>query len=64
MIGLKTDQALLDMLQQLSSTSLSHEMLEKQRSSFVYGVLSSENNMTKDEVRDVIARQEGERVTA
>ncbi|KXJ56108.1 MAG: hypothetical protein AXW12_08715 [Thalassospira sp. Nap_22] len=64
MIELKTNQALLDKLQRLSSKSLTQEMLEKQRSSFVYGVLSSENNMTKQEVREVIARQSGERVTA
>lgn len=57
---LKTDQRLLDALEQAASRELSHEEIERQRVSFVMGMLDQNNTMTREEVRDVLNRHMGE----
>ena len=64
MTKLHTDKALLDALRKSSSRTPSHEQLEKQRLSFVLGILPEENHMTRDEVQSVIERQEGRKLAA
>jgi hypothetical protein len=59
---LKTDQALLTALQNASSREPGHEQLERQRLSFVMGTLPEENDMTRDQVLDVLERQEGRKL--
>lgn len=64
MTGLRTNEALLKALQESSSRKPSFEQLEKQRLSFVMGALDDDNEMTREEVQDVLERQEGRKIAA
>lgn len=58
MTGLRTNEALLKALQQSSSRALSHERMEQQRLSFVMGSLDDDNDMTREQVEQVLERQD------
>jgi hypothetical protein len=63
-LGLKTDQHLLDKLQQVAAHRPSpHEILE-QRVSFVYGSMKPSSGVTRERVRQVILEQDGGAVGA
>lgn len=58
LVGLKTDQGILDAVRSASKT-LSAGELQEQRVSFAFGSLRPDSNMTKDQVRRVIVAQNG-----
>ncbi|MFN7319604.1 MAG: hypothetical protein ACK5TM_01020 [Methylobacterium sp.] len=64
MTELRTSEALLTALKEASSRSPSFDQLDKQRLSFVMGALPEDNKMTRDEVQNVLERQEGRKLTA
>ena len=55
---LKTDPRLLDAVKSASKAMTPYEILE-QRVSFVYGSMSKDSNMTKEQVRQVVMAQGG-----
>lgn len=64
MTELRTNEALLNALQKASSRSPSFDQLDKQRLSFVMGALPENNGMTREEVQQVLERQEGRKLAA
>ena len=52
---LKMDQELRDALEKAASHKMSAEERMNQRVSFVYGSLSSDNNMTKEQIKEIIS---------
>lgn len=56
---LKTDDVLLDALKKAASVKQSANDLKEQRISFVFGSLDSKSGVTKEQVRKIIAEQEG-----
>jgi hypothetical protein len=63
MTELRTNEALLKALENSSSRSPSFDQMEKQRLSFVMGALPEDNDMTREQVQDVLDQQEGRRHT-
>ena len=61
MTELRTDPAVLAALREVTRRTPSAEQIEQQRLSFVMGVLPESNNMTREQVREVLERQRGER---
>lgn len=57
---LKTDQALLERLRAAASHKMSREEVMRQRLSFVYGNMPIDSEMTRPQVREALARLEGE----
>ena len=64
MTGLRTNEALLKALTDASSRSPSFDQLDKQRLSFVMGALPDGNGMTREEVQNVLEKQEGRKLAA
>lgn len=62
MTNIQTNEALLRALAEASPRSPSFDQLDKQRLSFVMGVLPEENEMTREEVQDVLEQQEGRKL--
>ncbi|WFS06239.1 hypothetical protein [Methylobacterium sp. 391_Methyba4] len=60
MTELRTDPAVLSALRRVTRRNPSPEQIEQQRLSFVMGVLPESNDMTREEVREVLDRQRGE----
>jgi hypothetical protein len=58
-LGLKTDQKLLDRLTESTKQPVTKEELHKQRVSFVYGNLPRESTVTRKQVEEALARIEG-----
>ena len=58
MTDLRTNEALLKALEQSSSRVLSHSQIEQQRLSFVMGALDDDNNMTREQVEQVLELQD------
>ncbi len=58
-LALKTNGALLEALKNAASKKTSAQDVLEQRVSFVYGSISSTSNVTREHVRQVIAKQEG-----
>ena len=59
MTELHTSEALLAALLHGSVRSPSSEQIEAQRLSFVMGVLPDSNQMTREEVKSILDKQEG-----
>lgn len=59
---LKTDPELLAALKRALALPQSHEELEQQRLSFIMGSLKSTNAITRAEVKEILAQQEGRKV--
>lgn len=59
MTHLKTPQPLLDALREASSRPVSPEELHAQRVSFIMGSVKAESGITREQVQQVLARQEG-----
>ena len=60
MTDLKTDASLLEALKRAAGRPLSQDEVERQRVSFVIGMLDEKNTMTKEDVRRVLDRHKGE----
>ena len=58
-LGLKTDQKLLDRLSASARGGVTKEELHKQRVSYVYGNLPKESTATRKQVEEALARIEG-----
>ncbi|MDH5324390.1 MAG: hypothetical protein OEZ68_21600 [Gammaproteobacteria bacterium] len=56
---LKTDGQLLDALKKSSQVKLGPVEILEQRVSFVYGSMSSDSNVTREHIKQVISEQEG-----
>lgn len=59
--AMKTNQGLLDAVRSAPQGLSQHEIFE-QKTSFVYGSLDRNNNMTKEQVRQIIRAQGGQLV--
>ncbi|ANK73585.1 hypothetical protein FA04_13735 [Ensifer adhaerens] len=57
--NLKTKDTLLRTLRRAGSKKLSFEELQQQRVSFVIGSLSAESNVTRAQVKEVLANFQG-----
>lgn len=55
---IRTDQKLLDRLTRAGNVS--HEILRKQRVSFIYGSLPKDSTITKQQIEEALAKVEGE----
>ena len=58
MTGLQTDQAILNALREASKRGVSPEEAREQRLSFVMGSLSSENDLTREQVKKILDTRE------
>lgn len=56
---LKTDEGLLRALQRAASQDLTADEVRRQRISFVVGSLKDSNTVSKERVRSVLDKQEG-----
>ena len=59
MTDLKTSQSLLDALREASSRPVSPEELHAQRVSFIMGSVKADSGITREQVQQVLAKQEG-----
>jgi hypothetical protein len=59
---LKTDPKLLAALQRALGTPQTPEEIDQQRLSFVMGSLKSTNQITRAQVQEILAQQEGRKV--
>lgn len=58
-LGLKTDQSLLTKLGEASNRKPSHEEIQEQRVSYVFGFVKPSSGVTREQVRNVIVGHEG-----
>jgi hypothetical protein len=61
MSDLRTDESLLAALRKATSRTPSHDQIERQRISFIMGALSDDSDMTREQIQDVLERQEGKK---
>lgn len=61
MANLKTDQALLDIIERAASLPPSADEVYKQRVSFIMGSLGDSSPVTRAKVTEVLAAQEGKK---
>ena len=59
MTELKTNPSLLDALQKASAQPPTAEEIESQRVSFIMGALKHDSPVTRAQVQNVLAKQEG-----
>jgi hypothetical protein len=59
MENLKTSADLLDKLKRATRQVLSEGEIQRQRASFVFGAINSDNDVTKEKVEEILARHEG-----
>lgn len=59
MTELKTSQSLLDALRKASSQKVSSDELHAQRVSFIMGTVKGASGITRQQVQQVLAKQEG-----
>jgi hypothetical protein len=59
MPDLKTSQSLLDALRKASSQNVSSKELHAQRVSFIMGSVKAASGITREQVQQVLAKQEG-----
>jgi hypothetical protein len=59
MENLKTSADLLDKLKRATRQVLSEDEIRRQRASFVFGAINSDNDVTKERVEEILARHEG-----
>jgi hypothetical protein len=57
-LGLKTDSALLEALERVAQQEVSVADLREQRVSFVFGSMSVDSAVTRDQVKRAIERQD------
>jgi hypothetical protein len=62
MAELKTDPALLIALKHALALPQTPEEIEQQRLSFIMGSLKSTNEITRAQVQEILAQQEGRKV--
>lgn len=55
---IKTDERLLKRLTRASTVT--HDMLRRQRVSFIYGALPPDSTITRQQIESALARTEGE----
>ena len=58
--NLHTDPELLDKLKQGSAKGRTLQELREQRVSFIFGAISSESNITKEQIRQAVKEAESE----
>jgi hypothetical protein len=61
MTELKTKQSLLSALEKAASRPLTAEEVEKQRVSFIMGILRRDSTVTRSQVEEALAQLEGKR---
>jgi hypothetical protein len=59
MTDLKTSQTLLDALKEATGRPVSSEELHAQRVSFIMGSVKAKSGITREQVQQVLAKQEG-----
>jgi hypothetical protein len=59
MENLKNDAELLEKLKKAAHPVLSESEIRKQRASFVFGAINSDNNITQERVEAILARHDG-----
>lgn len=58
-MDLKTDDHLLQMLKKSAAHRPNSDELQKQRVSFVYGLMNNSSEMTKSRIQEVLAEHDG-----
>lgn len=64
MTDLKTKESTLKSLQRAAQTPSTPEALRRQRISFIMGSLNNESHVTRAQVREILAKQEGEKINS
>lgn len=64
MTDLQTNKSLLKKLHEAASQDLTVEELRKQRVSYVMGILKDTSSVTREQVQNVLAHQEGKKSAA
>lgn len=59
LLALKTDSTLLEALQKSASRKLTPKEILEQRVSFVFGSMDHTSDVTREQVKQLILRQEG-----
>jgi hypothetical protein len=59
MTELKTSQSLLEALHKAASQRVSSEELHAQRVSFIMGSVKADSGITREQIQQVLAKQEG-----
>jgi hypothetical protein len=59
MENLKTNSDLLDKLKRATRQVLSENEIQRQRASFIFGAINSDNDVTTEKVEEILARHEG-----
>jgi invasion protein IalB len=62
MTTVKTDAALTARLKEAASVKLTASELDRQRVSFIMGMVGKKSGVTRERVREVIGQQEGRKV--
>jgi hypothetical protein len=62
MENLKTSDALLEKLRRATRVELSEDEIRRQRVSYVFGAINSNDDVTKEKVEEILARHEGRKV--
>jgi hypothetical protein len=61
MTNLKTKESTLKALQRAAKTPATPDALRRQRISFIMGSLNNESHVTRAQVKEILAKQEGEK---
>ncbi len=64
MPDIKTEQRLLAALKSAATTQLTSAEMQKQRISFVMGMIGDKSTVTREQVKNIVEKQEGKRVAA
>lgn len=64
MTDLQTNASLLEKLHAAASKDLTAEELRKQRVSYVMGILKDSSTLTRDQVKNMLDHQEGNKTAA
>lgn len=64
MVKLVTSPRLLETLRAAAGRILTRDEIDEQRVSFVYGQLSHDNSITREQIREMLQRQAGEKAAA
>jgi len=63
MTNLKTKESTLDALRDAAKVPATPAVLRRQRISFIMGSLNNESSVTRAQIKEILAKQEGEKTT-
>lgn len=57
-LALKTDQGLLNKVERAAARGMTSTEMQEQRVSYIYGTMDSASNVTRDQVRQLVLKQQ------